>query len=484
MPLSRRHFLRQAAAVSVGFGGLQAFVSACTDGVPFSRTNIDGEENGRTSSSRRRSDFGPLVPDPAGIFDLPEGFAYRVLSRFGDTMDDGFVVPGRADGMAAFPGPDGTTLLVCNHEVTPRGSRNQSALGPGYALLDRLNPADCYDPGDDARPAGGGTTTIVYDTRSGAVVRSFLSLAGTLRNCAGGPTPWNSWLTCEEIVLPARSPWARSHGWVFEVPATAEPGLARPVPIEAMGRFNHEAVAVEPESGVVYQTEDRDEGLLYRYVPDVPGDLHAGGRLQALVVRGRSSLDTRNWEDSQIIAVGTSFPVDWIDLRDVDAPDDDLRFRGRDDGAAIFARGEGMWYGNGAVYFACTNGGPERLGQIWKYTPSAAEATSGEIEAPGRLELFLESDDVKVLENADNLTVAPWGDLFVCEDGDDAQYLIGVRPDGSTYRFGHNAVSDSELAGACFSPDGSTLFMNIQNDGLTLAITGPWNRDRDAPGVG
>ncbi|MFW6084167.1 MAG: alkaline phosphatase PhoX [Gemmatimonadota bacterium] len=469
MLLSRRHFLRRAAAVSVGFGGLQAFVSACDRGVERAES-----DPGRSASVPSHPGFGPPAPDPAGIFDLPEGFTYRVISRFRDTMDDGFLVPSLPDGMAAFPGPDGTTILVCNHEVTPRGSRGRSALGDDYTLLDRLDPADCYDYGVDARPAGGGTTTIVYDTRAGEVVRRFLSLAGTLRNCAGGPTPWNSWLTCEEIVMPAEVPWARSHGWVFEVPATADPGLARPVPIEAMGRFNHEAVAVEPKSGVVYQTEDRHDGLLYRYVPDAPGDLHAGGRLQALAVPDRPSLDTRNWGDGPELPVGTSLPVRWIDLRDVHAPDDDLRMRGFEAGAARFARGEGMWYGNGAVYFACTNGGAERLGQIWKYTPSHAEATADEADAPGRLELFLESDDVTVLENADNITVAPWGDLFVCEDGDGDQYLIGVRPDGATYRFGRNAVSESELAGACFSPDGSTLFMNIQEDGLTLAITGDW----------
>lgn len=474
MQLSRRHFLRQAAAVSVGFGGLQAFLlGACAAPRP-AVPRRDG-----TTSARASADFGPLVSDPAGVFDLPAGFTYRVISRFGDAMDDGFVVPSRPDGMAAFPGPEGTTILVCNHEVTPRGSARESALGAGYSMLDRLAPADCYDYGTDAHPAGGGTTTIVYDTRTGAVVRRFLSLAGTLRNCAGGPTPWNSWLTCEEIVLPAERPWARSHGWVFEVPATTEPGLARPVPIEAMGRFNHEAVAVEPESGVVYQTEDRDDGLLYRYIPEVPGDLHAGGRLQALAVGGRPSLDTRNWDGGRPMEVGESVPVEWIDLREVDAPDDDLRYRGRDDGAAVFARGEGMWYGDGTVYFACTNGGRERLGQIWAYTPSAAEATQREVDAPGRLELFLESTDVTVLENADNVTVAPWGDLFVCEDGDEYDYLIGVRPDGTTYRFGHNALSDSELAGVCFSPDGSTLFLNIQQDGLTLAITGAWDREGD-----
>ncbi len=132
-----------------------------------------------------------------------------------------------------------------------------------------------------------------------------------------------------------------------------------------------------------------------------------------------------------------------------------------------------MWYGNDAVYFACTNGGPEELGQIWKYTPSESEATDGEAENPGKIELFVESMDSSIIENADNLTVAPWGDLIVCEDTDEMQDLNGVTPEGKVYKFGRNAKSNSELAGATFSPDGSTLFMNIQHSGITLAITGP-----------
>ncbi|MFW6089764.1 MAG: alkaline phosphatase PhoX, partial [Gemmatimonadota bacterium] len=307
------------------------------------------------------------------------------------------------------------------------------------------------------------------------VISQHLSLAGTLRNCAGGPTPWNSWITCEESVVGPTDTFARAHGWAFEVPASAVPGLTAPRPIEGMGRFYREAVAVDPASGVVYQTEDRDDGLLYRFVPEVPGDLHAGGRQQALVARERAGLDTRNWGSSRV-DVGTRTAVDWIDLEDIDSPVDDLRRRGFGRGAARFARGEGMWYGNEAVYFACTNGGSARLGQIWKYTPSPAEGTPGEVDEPGTLELFLESDSVSVLENADNLTVASWGDLFVCEDGRGEQFLIGVTPEGETYRFGRNAASGSELAGATFSPDGSTLFLNIQDDGLTLAITGPWER--------
>lgn len=463
MSPTRRDFLRQAAAVTAGFGGLRLFVlTGCTD-----------DRASRDAGASRRVDFGPLVPDPDGIFDLPAGFAYTIVSRFGDTMDDGFLVPHRPDGMAAFPGPGGLTIVVRNHELNPGRERKEGAFGEDFALAKRLDRSDFYDPGKDLHPAGGGTTTFVYDTKQQRLVRQFLSLAGTFTNCDGGPTPWNSWLSCEEHAALARDPFIRDHGWVFEVPAAAEPGLARPIPIKPMGRFEHEAVAVDPRSGVVYETEDRADGILYRYIPDVPGDLHAGGRLQALSIRGRPSLDTRNWEE-RTVSPGDVLDVEWIDLADVEAPEDDLRHRGFAAGAARFARGEGMWYGRKTVYFACTNGGPAQIGQIWKYTPSSAEATAGEADRPGTLELFVESTDPGVLENADNLTVAPWGDLFVCEDSNDGDHLVGIRPNGEMYRFGKNALSVSELAGVTFSPDGSTLFVNLQDDGLTLAITGPW----------
>ena len=462
MTLSRRRFVQQSAAVAAGFAGLRAFVLA-------------GPASAAAAGARGSTRFGPLVPDPRGVFDLPEGFSYRVIARFGATMDDGFLVPHRADGMATFPGPDGRTILVINHEVSPGRSADESAFGPDARLAGRLDPGDFFDAGRAGIPAGGGTTTLVYDTERREVVRHFLSLAGTLRNCAGGPTPWGSWLTCEEIVTGPDEWLARSHGWVFEVPATPEPGLAPPIPIRGMGRFNHEAVAVDETSGAIYLTEDEHDGLLYRFLPDRPGALREGGRLQALGVRGRPGLDTRNWYDA-IVGRGEPLEVEWLHLDDVESPRADLRFRGLTRGAARFARGEGMWYGNDAVYFACTNDGPARLGQIWRYLPSPSEGTDGEWGDPGRLELFLESDGPSVLENADNLTVSPWGDLIVCEDGSDVQHLIGVMPDGATYVFGRNALDTSELAGATFSPDGSTLFVNIQHAGLTLAIHGPWDR--------
>lgn len=466
MDISRKYFLKQASAIALGFSGLHVF-SSCR--------STDKKINPETASEA----FGPIMKDPAGVFDLPEGFSYKIISRFKDVMDDGFYVPHRADGMAAFPGPEGSTILVRNHEVNAARGGDESAFGSDFALADKLTPDDFYDYGVDKNPGQAGTTTVIYDTKKQEITRQFLSLAGTLRNCAGGPTPWNSWLSCEEIVIKPNDVYAKSHGYVFEVPATTEMKLAEPVPIKAMGRFNHEAVAVDPRTGIVYLTEDDSEGLLYRFIPNKPGALLEGGKLQALAVRDEKSMDTRNWGEA-VMKPGDSRPVEWINLENIDSPDDDLRYRGFLDGAARFARGEGMWYGNNAIYFACTNGGEKRVGQIWKYTPGAGEGTAEETKNPGSLELFVEPNNSTMLENADNLTVAPWGDLFVCEDGPGDHFLLGITPQGEIYKFGRNAISNSELAGATFSPDGSTLFMNIQHSGLTLAITGPWNKTRQS----
>jgi secreted PhoX family phosphatase len=419
--------------------------------------------------------FGPLQSDPDGVFDLPEGFSYRIVSRHGDEMDDGFRVPHRPDGMATFPGPDGTALLVRNHEIGADAPIEEGPFRPGGdASMSQMPEGDRYDAGRKERGGLGGTTTVVYDTDRQAVRRQFVSLAGTIRNCAGGPTPWNSWLTCEETVQRADDTFAKDHGYVFEVPATASMQRAEPRPIKDMGRFNHEAVAVDPKSGVVYLSEDRSDGLLYRYLPNERGALEKGGRLQCCRVRGQESLDTRNWGDGPTITPGTTFEVEWMDLDNVDTPEDDLRKRGYADGAARFAREEGMWYGEDAAYVACTSGGQDGKGQVWRYVPSPYEGTDRETDAPGTLELFVEPNDTTVLENADNLTVASWGDVIACEDGSGTDTLVGITPEGQFYKLGRNAMSDSELAGAVFSPDGSTLFMNIQHEGLTLAIAGPW----------
>ncbi len=460
--LSRRHFLRTAGAVTVGFSGLQ---------VLFLRPAGAAEAVVSPAVG-----FGELVPDPAGIMALPKGFGYRIIARVGQRMSDGLLVPSAADGMAAFPGPAGRTILICNHEVNADASASDGPFGAKQELLAKVPAGKIYDAGTTGRPMLGGTTTLVLNA-AGEVESSRLSLAGTIRNCAGGPTPWNSWVTCEETTLVAGGELARSHGYNFEVPAsTAETGLADPVPLKGMGRFEHEAIAVDPYTGVVYQTEDKNDGIVTRYLPNVPGALHKGGRLQALAIRGMHGVDLRNWEPDLQFEAGRKLETEWIDCDGADSQEDDLRLRMVEKGAAIFARGEGMWFGNRVVYFACTNGGIARKGQIWKYTPGGLEGKPGEKMAPGVLELFAEPNDGSVVENADNLTVAPWGDVIVCEDRAGDARLIGVTPSGRMYQLGRNIGSSSELAGVCFSPDGRTLFVNVQVDGLTLAITGPWGR--------
>jgi secreted PhoX family phosphatase len=463
----RRAFLKQSAAVVLAFGGLAQA----------------GRTLGSGGEALRLDRHGPLRPDPLGILDLPEGFEYRVIARVGERMADGLFVPGLPDGMAAFPGPGGSTLVVCNHELSYGSTESPFRGGVPAAVRPKI-----WD-GGSGRPLPGGTTTIQYDTRSGEVIGQHLSLAGTERNCAGGPTPRNSWITCEETVARA-SPGEREwdHGYCFEVPAQAmelpydaASALIDPVPIRGMGRFNHEACATSPTTGFVYLTEDRHDGLIYRYKPRDPDRLAEGGALQALVVVDRPSLDTRNWlESGATIEVGDRFAIEWLDMDNVEAPEDDLRLRGFAAGAARFARGEGMWLGVSdhegidvpTVFFACTNGGRAEAGQLWKlHLPGDDSERS---DRSGVLELFVEPNDRSVLENADNIAQAPNGDLYVCEDGRDDQFVLAVSPNGSVSKFARNATGTSELAGVCFSPDGSTMFVNIQTKGLTLAVSGPF----------
>jgi secreted PhoX family phosphatase len=216
------------------------------------------------------------------------------------------------------------------------------------------------------------------------------------------------------------------------------------------------------------------DGLFTRFVPNETGNLAAGGRLQALAVDGLPGMDTRNWE-RVTFATGAAPAVRWIDLEDVENPRDDLRRRGRAAGAAIFARGEGIHPGNGELFFTCTSGGAKKLGQIFRYIPSPDEGRAGETTRPGRLQLFLESQDASVFDYGDNLTVAPNGHLIVCEDRSDGEpnHLRGVTPEGKVYTLAL-LRADTELAGVCFAPDNRTMFVNVYRPGRTLAIRGPW----------
>lgn len=465
MNLSRRLFLRQSAAISTAFAAVPILASC-------NQTSATGYIN-------EIAGFGPLKRDRNGLFDLPEGFDYVTFSDTGETMDDGLLVPGDHDGMACFQGPGDVITLVRNHELGP-DELDLSPFGANHERINRIDRSKLYDFTPDGAPHLGGTTTVHFDPVTRQVVRQFLSLAGTEDNCAGGPTPWGSWISCEETRARAGEGGRLDHGWAFDVDATAT-GLVDPVPLRSMGRFNREAVAVDPTTGIVYQTEDDRPSLITRFIPDHPGELWRSGRLQALVIRGREGVNTWNWPDStDRIEVGVPMAVDWVDVRGTDNPDNTLAERTIARGAANFTRGEGMWFGLNEVFFCCTDGGPAQIGQIWRYRPSRFEGYAQERETAGELTLLHQSGNAQILEKCDNITVAPWGDLIVVEDGDEEQYIRGVTPQGNVYTLGRNASRDSsgeysEITGPCFSPDGSLLFFNVQNGpGRTFAVRGPW----------
>lgn len=448
MPLPRRTFLRHAALAGAA---ITMPLSALADAV---------RRDGGPSEARGYGPLRPVSDETTGLplLQLPEGFRYRSLGWAGDALTGGGVTPEAHDGMAAFAGRDGLIHLVRNHEIEVR---------PAF------DARRCYDPG-----AGGGTTTLDIDAATGGVVRSVVSLSGTMRNCAGGPTPWGSWLTCEESVLgPADDPALReSHGYVFEVPAA---GDTTAQPLKALGRFVHEAVAVDPGSGIVYQTEDADRAGLYRFVPAVPGRLHEGGRLQMLAVRGRPKADLRKGQLTNV-----PMGVYWVDIEVADPGthgrglEVSVFEQGHRRGAATFARLEGASFSDGRLYVTSTSGGNADVGQVWELSLAAEE-----------LRLVYESPGIHELNMPDNLTVSPRGGLVLCEDGTENPCVHALTRDGRIARLVRNNVvlngernnlrgdyRGSEFAGATFSPDGRWLFVNVQRPGITVAITGPWER--------
>ncbi|WP_417451219.1 alkaline phosphatase PhoX [Kordiimonas sp.] len=391
-----------------------------------------------------RQTLGPgLTPDPNGICDLPKGFSYKIISQAGEVMSGGLEVPGYHDGMGAFKGPNGETILVRNHETPLFFPKDPPSPVPDMA----------YDPA-----SSGGTTTIWLDDALN-VIKHHLSLTGTIRNCAGGITPWGTWVSCEEA---GGSGWemGKRHGYAFEV-NPLDP-LKKIEPIKAMGRFNHEAIAVDG-NGTVYETEDDMNGCFYRYIPRVGGRLAEGGTLQAL-----KFTDGRLHTTDEPMQPGQPYACDWVTIDEPDPEDNTLRREAQSKGAAIFVRGEGIVTAPDGLYFTCTQGGAAGIGQVFKYIPGDSA------DAGGQVMLVFEATTPGALEKPDNIVISPWGDLIICEDCDlTSQRLVGLTPEGKLY---HIAATDiSEWAGACFSPDGKTLFANIQKDpGRTVAIRGPW----------
>jgi uncharacterized protein len=425
---------------------------------------------------------------------LPRGFQYR---SFHDTetpviLPDGTDLPGRHDGMSSFPGPGENLFLVRNHEVNNPGP----AFGPG-------EPYDAM--------AGGGTTTIEV-TPKGKVVDAYTSLNGTQMNCSGGPMPWGSWVTCEETVNGpdvgpdftgvSNVPLQQPHGFIFEVPAG---GQSNREPITSAGRFAHEAVAFDPIDGILYLTEDNfgfPSGF-FRYIPASnpmqTGFLDNEGQLQMLAVKGRLNLDLATTQSQ-----GATYEVEWVDIDDPaptfpytpgeTAPTSNneaivyVGDQGRDRGAAYFSRLEGSAYEDGVVYFTSTQGGgtaetsigpiPDGygngFGQVWAFR------TQDEI-----LQCVFQSPGAAVLDFPDNVTTSRRGTLILCEDSSGDNYLRGLTVAGDLLDVALNRLHSAagvprfgeEFAGSTFSPDGSTLFVNIQaSAGMTFAIWGPWAR--------
>jgi secreted PhoX family phosphatase len=460
--LSRRAFVGGSAAAGLGFvfagsGSLSAFARP-------------GDGGTRTATG-----YGPLVADPEGILALPQGFSYKLVARSGVTPTADGVHPSDPDGMGVFHGPNGGSVLVTNHENSGREP---------YQVPEVRGIT--YDPG-----AIGGTSTIVVDA-SGNRLNQYTSLAGTDNNCAGGITPWGTWLTCEETERKAgQGGNTLDHGYVFEVdPVSRAANVGKsPVPLKFMGRYSHEAVAVDPQTSQIYLTEDADSpnGLYYRWTPPasfVPGKnalrelaLSKGGgtagRLQAM----SCYLGRQHIEDlSEATGLGTCYQVEWVDVPDRDASTVSVRNQLTNAQITRSRKLEGQWWANGGAFFVSsfarrTDGSVNpHDGQVWFYDAMSEAVTLKTIFG---VNPDPEADSGN-FDGPDNITVSPHGGLILAEDSEGIQHLVGVTSQGKAYPLARNEFNDSEFCGPAFSADGSILFVNIQSPGFTLAITGPW----------
>jgi secreted PhoX family phosphatase len=446
----------------------------------------------RAATAAPRAGYGALAVDPRQRLSLPAGFTYSVLAEAGVTrLDSGHFSPTHTDGACSFPAEQGRTVLVVNHEISPGGAKAAVHTVPHIEGF-------VYDPGCPA-----GTTTIVLD-REGRREHEYVSLSGTDYNCAGGPTPWGTWLSCEETEGRAgEGGRTKDHGYVFEVDPLDPEANRDPHPIKAFGRFKHEAVAIDPVRNQVYLTEDAEwpSGLLYRWTPP-PGRLLGRGVLRELgesegtleAMQLGSFLGLFPVEDLSTVTVpGTTYGINWLPVPDRDATSVSVRKQfayryikhGQEQGALGLTatrshKLEGCWYANGKVFIVSSFANPEadgspaaHGGQVWVLDP-AAQTLALLLRLPPR-----RAGGPEGFDGPDNITLCPYGGLVVAEDGKGPQHLWGITPTGQTYPIARNERTwrngYSEMAGVNFSPDRSTLFANVYETGEVYGIKGPWH---------
>jgi len=456
--LSRRSVLGRGAA------GLGIALTGSLNGLFGTAASAHG--------AARAAGYGPLIADPNGLLALPEGFTYTIVAQAGVTeLESGEPTPGDPDGTAAFVRRGGNgSVLVNNHEMGAVTERNAVPPVPGFT----------YDPA-----FGGGTTNIEVD-KDGKRVREYVSLAGTNNNCAGGKTPWETWLTCEESESRTTDPIP--HGYVFEVSPYDQSANRDPKPIKAFGRYAHESCVVEPQGARVYLTEDASNpnGLLYRWTaPDSALPLGEGsfrklvddaGTLEAMRASTRSGTFVPDL--SVATRPGTTYRVEWVDVPDRDARTTSTRKQPYARPITRSRKLEGMWWGDGGTYFVASfarfSDGSEAQhdGQVWFLDPD---------EDTIELKLhfaYTPDDQDSDPDGPDNITVSAHGGLIIAEDGEGASHLVGSTDSGEVFFLARNELNDSEFAGPCFSGDKKTLFANIQSPGYVLAIQGPWRKQR------
>ncbi|HEV7451551.1 MAG TPA: alkaline phosphatase PhoX [Pseudonocardiaceae bacterium] len=464
MELSCRDFLNRSA-----LAGTRVLLIGSTDMLLTAPGAFDAPTG---LGAAAEAGYGPLVHDPAGRLALPAGFQYTIVTQGGaegTRLESGEPTPGAHDGTGAFWRPGGT-VLVNNHEI---GDPLASVEFP-VPHLDGL----VYDPG----MAGG--CTVVHTRRDGSRVREYVGLAGTSQNCAGGVTPWGTWLTCEETETRAGEDGAtKDHGYVFEVDPYDRSANRDPQPIRALGRFEHKAVAVDPRTGDIYLTEDArgPNGLLYRWV--APLDLPRGRRrLRGLsatagtlgAMKASTAAGVHVDDLSRATKVGTVYAITWIPVPDRDATTT-IREQFADTDITRARKLEGAWWGDGGAYivtsFARNESSVPHGGQVWFYNPRHSTLTL-------RLRFGINPNPTVdgAFDGPDNITVSPYGGLILAEDGEGIQHLVGVTGDGRTFPLARNDIDDDEFTGPTYSLDRRILFANLQTPGTMFAITGPWRR--------